>query len=198
MRRRAFDKFLAILLTVGAPCAIGAPDVYGSEQFVISSSAIASGRLLSKKFAGRGGPRNCQGDNVSPPLQWKNPPKGTRSFIIVVVDMDGVGEPNGAGLVHWIAYGIPASTMSLAEGQASSPSKKFMTGRNTLGMTAYYGPCPQVPGDKPHEYVFSVTAVSLDPGALQPGLSYTALRDAIGKYELNGVSISVRYAGEGK
>ena len=47
---------------------------------------------------------NCVGENVSPQLSWSNVPDGTKSFVLLMTDPEGRG---GAGVNHWVAYGIP-------------------------------------------------------------------------------------------
>ncbi len=59
---------------------------------------------------------NCVGENVSPQLSWVNPPAGTKSFALLMVDPEGRG---GAGVNHWVAYGIPADVTGFAEGEVS-------------------------------------------------------------------------------
>ena len=46
----------------------------------------------------------CDGLNLSPPLQWRDPPAGTRSFALIADDPDA---PAGTW-VHWVLYGLPA------------------------------------------------------------------------------------------
>nr|WP_128916208.1 YbhB/YbcL family Raf kinase inhibitor-like protein [Bradyrhizobium nanningense] len=51
-------------------------------------------RLLSKAFAdGSAIPRRftCDGDNVSPPLEWSDAPQGTRSYVLLCDDPDAPG-----------------------------------------------------------------------------------------------------------
>jgi hypothetical protein len=73
-------------------------------------------------------------------------------------------------VVHWLAYGIPASVTSFAEGETSKPSDKFVGGKGTAGMTVYTGPCTP-PGTAYHHYTFTLVATDLDPKALPAGLT---------------------------
>ena len=165
------------------------------EKFALNSTQLVDGGVLPAKYAGAGGPRNCTGGNLSPPLRWSNPPKGTRSYTVVIIDMDGYGEPDGGGFIHWIAYGISASTRSLDEGEANSPSIKFLVGKNTLGTTTYAGPCPRVGKEGSHQYVVSVTALSIDGRDLKPGLTARELQDAIDPHYLGDAWLTVYYPG---
>src|SRR5262245_52545864 len=78
-----------------------------AADFTLSSPAFKDGTLMAKKNAGANKANaNCVGENVSPPLQWSNPPAGTASFVLLMIDPEG---RNGLGVDHWLAYGIPAS-----------------------------------------------------------------------------------------
>ena len=46
----------------------------------------------------------CSGGNASPALSWKNPPAGTKSFVLTVYDKDA---PTGLGWMHWVVADIP-------------------------------------------------------------------------------------------
>src|SRR5690606_42080587 len=45
----------------------------------------------------------ADGDNLSPPLEWSEPPPGTQSFALIVEDPDA---PSGV-FRHWGGYTIP-------------------------------------------------------------------------------------------
>lgn len=47
----------------------------------------------------------CSGDNAPPALSWKNPPAGTKSFVLTVYDKDA---PTGLGWMHRVVADIPA------------------------------------------------------------------------------------------
>lgn len=69
---------------------------------------------------------NCVGQNVSPPFTWSNPPAGTKSYAFVMFDPEG---REGLTFIHWVAYGIPASVTSFAEGEVSKPNDKMSAAR---------------------------------------------------------------------
>jgi Raf kinase inhibitor-like YbhB/YbcL family protein len=159
-------------LMLAAAGVLLAANAYAADPFTLSSSSFKSGAMLPKKMAGaiKTNP-NCVGENVSPQLSWSNPPAGTVSYAITMVDPEGRA---GQGVDHWHAYGIPASVTSFAEGETSKPSDKFVGGKGTAGQTIYVGPCTP-PGTTPHQYIFIMFATDLDPKALPPGLSRTEL-----------------------
>ena len=138
-----------------------------AEPFVLSSPAFKDGTPLAKKNAGsRKENPNCVGENVSPPLAWSNAPAGTKSFALLMVDPEGRG---GMGVIHWVAYGIPASVTGFAEGEVSKPSPNYVGGKGTQGAAIYLGPC--TPRGAPHHYTFTLIATDLEPGELPPGLT---------------------------
>ena len=72
------------------------------------------------------------------------------------------------GVVHWLAYGIPASKTGFKEGEASQPANGLVGGKSLMGLPTYFGPCPPK-GVKAHPYVFTLMATDLAPDALSPG-----------------------------
>jgi phosphatidylethanolamine-binding protein (PEBP) family uncharacterized protein len=85
-----------------------------------------------------------------------------------MVDLEGRG---GTGVMHWVAYGIPASVTGFAEGEVSKPSPKYVGGKGTAGGGAatYMGPC--TPPGMSHHYTFMLIATDLEPTELQLGLT---------------------------
>ncbi|WP_157112325.1 YbhB/YbcL family Raf kinase inhibitor-like protein [Pandoraea faecigallinarum] len=164
----------------------GLAAVAHAQGMSVSSSAFADNALLPAIHAGAG---DCGGTNTSPPLEWKNLPQATRSVVIKMTDPDGA---KGGGVVHWIAYNIPASVLSLPAGAGDKSGDQITVGKNVSGAAAYRGACPPV-GDTPHHYVITVTATDLDPGRLPPGLDAAGLAVALAGHTLNGSTIVARY-----
>ena len=92
----------------------------------------------------------------------------------ILYDQEG---RNGLGLLHWIVYGIDASTTSLPEGAGDGERPGLVGGSNFLGKGSYYGGCPPK-GTGPHHYVFTIIATDLDSTALKPGLTMQQMVDA--------------------
>lgn len=136
-----------------------------SPAFALSSSDL-SGGSFDNKFVLDG--FGCKGGNVSPALEWRNLPAGTKSLTLQVHDPDA---PTGSGFWHWAIYNMPATTSNLPQGAGNSaaglPAPAF--GGNTdfqdTGATgvngSYGGPCPPT-GDKPHRYIFTLYALAVD------------------------------------
>jgi Raf kinase inhibitor-like YbhB/YbcL family protein len=172
-------RYLRGLLLLGGIAAVSLCSgqiANATEPFTLESPAFKDGTPLQTKNAGnfKKNP-NCVGESVSPPLQWKNAPAGTKSYAMTMRDLTG---QNGLGVVHWLAYGIPDSVTGLAEGEASKPSPKFVGGLNIVKSEVYFGPCTP-PNTTWHHYIFTLIATDLDPKALKPGLTIDELMSAL-------------------
>src|SRR6266699_2616787 len=144
-----------------------------AKVFEISSTTFKDGGMLPQKAANKnaGNNPNCVGENVSPQLSWVNTPAGTKSFALLMVDPEGRG---GAGVNHWVAYGIPADVTGFAEGEVSKEGPKYVGGKSTQGVGFYSGPC--TPPGSPHHYTFLIIATDLEPKELPPGLTLPELQ----------------------
>jgi Raf kinase inhibitor-like YbhB/YbcL family protein len=155
------------LLGTGALTLMLAANAIAADPFTLTSTTIKDGQLMPRKVSNMNPQNpNCVGDNVSPQLSWSNAPHGTKSFAILMEDPEGRG---GAGVHHFVAYGIAPSVTSFAEGELSKPSDKYVGGKSTQGVGNYSGPC--TPPGPPHHYTFVVIATDLDPKELPPGLT---------------------------
>lgn len=96
----------------------------------------------------------CDGDDISPPLSWGDPPDGTQSFALIADDPDA---PAGTW-VHWVIYNLPADTRSLAPGIAGDADLPgdAQHGQNGWGRQDYGGPCPP---RGTHRYFFKLYAL---------------------------------------
>jgi Raf kinase inhibitor-like YbhB/YbcL family protein len=122
------------------------------------------------------GQYSCDGDNISPPVEWSGVPEATQSLLLVVYDLDAgadLGASVPQGFVHWVVYNIPPSTTGYPEGMPGGPTLAdgALQGNNDFGLipgigptfpsgapiklVGYDGPCP---GD-PHRYAFTLYAL---------------------------------------
>jgi Raf kinase inhibitor-like YbhB/YbcL family protein len=130
---------------------------------------------------------SCDGDNVSPPLQWENVPDGTESFALIAEDPDA---PGGT-FIHWILYNLPPALRWLPEDvrRDGMLPNGAMQGRNSFQKIGYDGPCP--PGGA-HRYFFRLyaldTRLELPPAATKEDLleamdgHILAEAEMVGKY----------------
>jgi Raf kinase inhibitor-like YbhB/YbcL family protein len=174
--KRAY-LFAATVTTLSFGFAVSAADAAGI--FTVKSTTFADGKMMPKKVAdnsaNRAGNKDCVGDNVSPQLSWTGVPDGTNSFILTVVDPQARG---GAGFVHLVAYGIPASVSGFTEGELSKPSNKFVGGKNGAGAGFFSGPCAPA-NTSPHHFVFVLIATDFNPTDLPPGLTAREVQDKL-------------------
>jgi Raf kinase inhibitor-like YbhB/YbcL family protein len=180
MRRGLALALLAAVISGSAAMA------QSPTAFIVTSPAFEDGGLLTKRNGGSG---DCGGDNISPPIAWRNVPQGTKSFALVMYDPDG---QKGLGSVHWVAYDIPNDRRDLPEAAGTDPAVGFVGGSNSRQLKTYFGPCPPQ-GDALHHYVFTVYALDLAPGTLAPGLTRDELFAAIRGHILAAISIVGRY-----
>ncbi len=118
--------------------------------FELTSTAFGNGDPIPTKYT-------CDNQDISPPLQWSDPPEGTRSFALICDDPDA---PVGTW-VHWVLYNLPASTRDLPEAVPSDAdlSDGGQHGQNSWRRPGYGGPCP--PGGT-HRYFFKLYALDAE------------------------------------
>ncbi|MGH2729607.1 MAG: YbhB/YbcL family Raf kinase inhibitor-like protein [Actinomycetota bacterium] len=140
------------------------PDIDAPASIDLSSSAFDEGETIPTKYT-------CDGDDVSPPLQWTTRP-ASDFYVVTLTDPDA---PGGT-FTHWIVHGIRPTESSLQEDSVPSDA---LEGENDSDDVDYGGPCPPE-GDDPHRYVFTVYAIEGQPGPrLVQGASLDEVLDAI-------------------
>ncbi|MGA8037823.1 MAG: YbhB/YbcL family Raf kinase inhibitor-like protein [Candidatus Acidiferrales bacterium] len=137
-----------------------------SKFSIVSASFEADGTIPTKY--------SCAGENVSPALEWKNPPDGTQAFALIVDDPDNPKKT----IVHWVIYNLPAAARTLPEAvpdKAKLPDGS-MQGKNEDGKSRYRGPCP--PDGPAHHYFFKLYALDAAVG-LKPKATAAELEGAM-------------------
>ncbi|MGC8677418.1 MAG: YbhB/YbcL family Raf kinase inhibitor-like protein [Hydrogenobaculum sp.] len=132
-----------------------------APAFELYSKDFKNGGYIPPKFT-------CLGEDISPELRWVNPPKDTKSFVLIVEDLDA---PGGV-FYHWSVYDIPSSVYELKEG-----TKEYLQGLNDFGNIGYGGPCP--PPGKPHRYYFNLYALNISSLGLPKGATIKAVQEKI-------------------
>jgi Raf kinase inhibitor-like YbhB/YbcL family protein len=161
-----------ILLGLAVSAAFLAPRAWAEGFFTLTSTTFKDGQLMPRRVANSPSSHNpvnpnCSGENISPQLAWQNAPLGTKSFALFIEEPEGRG---GTGTFHFLAYGIPATVTSFAEGELAKASGKFVGGKSSHGVGLYSGPCT-TPGPA-HHYAYVVIATDLDPTDLPAGLTH--------------------------
>lgn len=86
----------------------------------------------------------CEGEDISPQLDWEGVPENARSLVLIVDDPDVPDPKNPRRIwVHWVLYNIPPETDGLVE-DVESKALPGGTGQglNDWKITGYGGPCP--------------------------------------------------------
>jgi len=149
------------------------------SSFRIESAAFKEGALIPARFS-------CQGENVSPPLAWTDPPAGTRSFALIVEDPDA---PAGTW-IHWVVYNLPAQARAMEENTPKQDelSNGGLQGTTSFGSVGYGGPCP--PPGKAHRYFFRLYALdavlNLQAGATKADVLAALKGHVVGEAQLMG------------
>lgn len=119
-------------------------------EFTLSSPAFKNNHCLPQRFtycrAAKKGQIE-QASDVSPPLIWKDPPSGTRSFALIVTDPDAVNLPYfdlphheikedapRVTVYHWVLVNISSKRRDIPEGAGS---EGFVEGGKPIGKTPY-------------------------------------------------------------
>jgi Raf kinase inhibitor-like YbhB/YbcL family protein len=117
----------------------------------LSSTAFSSDSAIPRRFT-------CDGENLSPQLDWRTVPPTTRSLVLLCDDPDA---PAGQWH-HWAAYDIKADQTGLVEGAGhGSGAVPFKQAINDFHRAGYGGPCPPR-GHGRHRYHFRLLALSVD------------------------------------
>lgn len=164
LARIAATSFLALRATTPA---IPQKAQTAQTKFELASSGFEADGTIPTKYS-------CAGDNDSPELSWKNAPKQTQSFVLIVDDPDNPPKT----IVHWIVYDLPATAHELPEG---TPDKSVLPdgskqGKNEDGKTRWRGPCPRQ--GAAHHYFFKLYALD-QPTGLKPKATLAQIDAAI-------------------
>ena len=135
--------------------------------FTITSSAFADGANIPVKYS-------CDGESISPPLDWGDGPPGTASFALILEDPDAPVK----NFTHWVIFNLPPDTPGLPEAlpRDGTLASGALQGKNGGGGIGYIGPCP--PKGPAHHYVFNLYALN-KPLDLAAGATKDQVRQAM-------------------
>jgi len=131
-------------------------------EIKVTSPAFQNGGVIPSRYT-------CDGQDISPPIQWQGLPPGATSVALIADDPDA---PAGTW-VHWVMWNIPATATGLPEGLPKEPRLQdgSRQGKNDFGRHGYGGPCPP---SGTHRYYFKVyaldTTLDLPADAEKPDL----------------------------
>ncbi|CCV05618.1 conserved hypothetical protein [Mesorhizobium metallidurans STM 2683] len=119
--------------------------------FALKSPAFTDGESIPPRYS-------RDGENVSPPLEWKDAPAGAKSFALIIEDPDA---PSGT-FRHWAIYDIDPQRNILPEGTtAGAKTESLGHGVNDFGNPHYDGPQPPR-GHGLHHYHFRLLALDVE------------------------------------
>lgn len=144
-----------------------------NKKFTLVSPAFKNGEEIPKEYTCDGvAPKEKQ---ISPPLAWQNPPKGTKYYVLFFEDLDAIQNPptiaylKNPPMVHWIVMNIPGiekglpadvsipkipEATELKNSFLDIPANLYKFYRNT-----YFGPCPAK--GTTHRYAFRLLALNV-------------------------------------
>ena len=155
------------------------------EAFTFTSAPFDAGAPIPTEYT-------CEGDDVSPSLEWAHTPEGTESLTLIVDDPDAPGQT----FTHWVLVDLPGNATHLPRGvdagaafadAAPTPTE----GTNDFGDVGYGGPCPP-PGDGEHRYFFRLYALDT-PFDLETGASKAQVTDAMDGHVLEETDLMGTY-----
>jgi hypothetical protein len=172
--RGAFLAFLLFAACGGdEPSSVVSPIPANLHEFDLTSPAFEEGGPIPEEYS-------CDGEDVSPPLEWAGVPEGTVELLLTLLDPD---VPSGV-FTHWTVFSIDPSSPGIPEGGVPEGA---VQGLNGFGDAGYGGPCP--PPGPAHRYVFTLAALD-EPSGLPPGATPSAvdasLQQAVATTTLTG------------
>jgi Raf kinase inhibitor-like YbhB/YbcL family protein len=125
-------------------------------MLTLRSPSFADGQEIPARHGKRG-------QNLSPALEWADPPPGTSSFALAVVDTDPVAQ----GFVHWLVTDIEPAVAELSEGDLPAGSHE---------VRPYAGPFPP---SGTHDYEFTLYALDTASVEVPEGASLDEFLDVV-------------------
>lgn len=136
----------------------------------LTSSAFAHGEAIPGKHS-------QAGEEISPPLAWSGAPDSTRSFVLIVHDIEAVTGNGLDDVLHWMVWNIPGTAASLPEGV---PAGALADSARQISATGPFYRGPAAPAGGPvHHYVFELYALDTTLDVPAVGQSPAATRAAV-------------------
>jgi Raf kinase inhibitor-like YbhB/YbcL family protein len=158
MRKRFLQSLIVLaILSVAVAATVAAQQPAATppppSKFKLMSSAYPEGSMIPTQYS-------CADPNgASPALSWSNPPAAAVSFAVIFHDTDAAPMKGTMDVTHWIFWGIPATSTSVAAGvKPDSSPDGIVQGKNIRNVNGFQPPCPP-PGATPHHYIFEMYAL---------------------------------------
>ena len=142
----------------------------GVRVMTLTTTGFTDGGIIPAKYS-------QAGEEVSPPLSWTGAPDSTKSFVLIVHDLDQIGG-NGDDVLHWLAWNIPGTASALPEGIPHGP--QIADGMRQISVSGPYYRGPAAPASGPaHHYVFELYALDTTIDVAPVGQPSAATRAAV-------------------
>lgn len=151
--------------------------------FNIVSPDFRDSDAIPKRFS-------CDGENLSPEIQWDGPPPAVKSFVLIVEDPDA---PSGT-FTHWVVYDIPPALSKLPGGIGNNAVIQggIKQGYTDFGRKGYGGPCPPR-GHGTHRYNFILSALDIPGLGLADGAKKSEVERAMKGHVLGTTRMTGKY-----
>ncbi len=149
----------------------------------LTSKDFKDGDILSVKFT-------CDGENISPQLEWSDVPEETKSFAIRLECQRGPG----SGHKLWLICDIPKDVREIPQ-NGPIPGKLLL---NDFGWKGYTGPCPSQGEQELRFYINALNVEKLEGigvfSGKQEDLNRQNYISAVNKVTIKYAYINVKYS----
>jgi len=144
--------------------------------FELICPAFSDGAEIPRRYT-------CDGEDVSPPLEWADAPADTAALALIVDD------PDARGWIHWVVFDMDGThSGGLPEGFSLSPDAPPQ-GTNDFGRLGWGGPCPP---SGTHRYRFTLFALDA-PLELTGAPKADEVRAAMDGHMVGSAELVARY-----
>ena len=124
----------------------------------LSSPDFADGGIIPDKFTGKVNVRGEVPKAISPALKWTGVPEGTKSFAVIMYDLDVMFDKSTMDNLHWLAFNIPGTATGMPQAVPNVVKLPDGTIQPVFRLwPGYEG--PGAPAPIYHHYVFGVWAL---------------------------------------
>ncbi|HVO11837.1 MAG TPA: YbhB/YbcL family Raf kinase inhibitor-like protein [Vicinamibacteria bacterium] len=154
----------------------------------LSSPAFTAGGEIPTPFT-------CEGQDLSPALDWNGVPEKAQSLVLIVDDPDAP-DPKAPKMtwVHWVLYNLPPTAKGLPQAvSARDLPAGARQGTNDWKRTGWGGPCPPIGRHRYFHKLYALDTVLPDLGAATKPDVESAMRghvlahaELVGTYQKKG------------
>ncbi len=184
MQSRLAGGLVLVAMWAGAAAAQQKPAA--GPGFTLISAAFPDGGEIPVKYS-----QASPTPPVSVPLEWRNVPAGTVSFVMMMRDPDVAYQKKADDILHYMIINIPGTAQGLAEGLpavAQLPDGSIQP-KNFRGQPGYLPPGAPAPGPH-HHYTWELyaldTKLDLGPEATRADVLKAMDGHALGKAVMVG------------